>query len=141
VIADFRFPRGVKPLIWLGAGVAAIWYITIPRLGHRRPSLSGLAFEIWITFAMLALSVVALLCAGVYLFRRVPFWSRLYSRLTLWIVGGNASLLVIGYFQTATKEPELGHYSLAPMVLVASGAALIPALVAEMAAPLRRRSM
>jgi hypothetical protein len=138
VITDFRFPRGLKPLIWLVAGVALTWYATIPRLGHRRPSLSGLAFEISLTFAMLTLSVIALVCAGMYVLRRAPFWSRLYSWLTLWIVGGIASLLVTGYFQTASQEQELGHYSLAPLVLLASGAALLPVLVGEIAAMRRR---
>jgi hypothetical protein len=51
----------------------------------------------------------------------------------LYIVGGNLSLLVLGYWQSASKEQDLGHYSLAPDVLLLSGAALLPALLAAIA--------
>jgi hypothetical protein len=138
MISDLRFPRGLKPLIWLVTSVALIWYATIPRLGHRRPSMSGLAFEVLLTFAILALSAVALVSAVMHLSGGAPFWSRLYSRLTLWIVGGVAGLVVTGYFQLASQEAELGHYSLAPLVLLASGVAVVPVLIGEVAGMRRR---
>ncbi len=108
MIADGRLPRGAKPFAWLAVGVFAIWYFTIPPCGRRRPSLGGLATEIGVTYATLAVSATALASVVIQRFRPATVLVTLYSRLTLYIVGGNLSLLVLGYWQAAIREQDLG---------------------------------
>ena len=138
MIADLRLPATRKASI--AAGIAAVFAVVInfPRAGHHRPTGSASELSVLLVFVTLLLAALALFTVTIYFVRPTADRARVYSWTAFWVLMGNLCLLYFGYWAEALKA-DYFHYAFAPALLIGSGLALLPALIAQVSDGLRRR--
>lgn len=138
MISDLRLPATRRAAIAAAAaGIVAV-LMDIPRAGHHRPTDSATALSILLVFGTMVLAALALLTVTIYFFRPTSDRAYVYSWTAFWVLVGDLCLLYFGYWMDALKE-DYFHYAFAPVLLVASALALLPAVIAQVSYGLRRR--
>ena len=139
MMADLGIARTRRALITAAAVLVLVFLADIPRPGHRRPTGTGFALEVVMSFGTLVLVGLAVFTVIVYAVRPTEDRALVYSWLALGVLVGDISLLMLGYWTRSLDERWL-HYELAPMLLVGTAIAIGPALLASALRAIRRRA-